>query len=125
MEKHWLNLLRKNWVSRMSDYNRDELASVSMQVILHSGNARAKLFEAVDWASKANFEKADTCMDQANDELIQAHKSQTKTIQLEAEGIDIPYSVLFSHAQDTLMTAKTEQNLIKEMIKLYIRLGEN
>lgn len=109
----------------MSNFDRDDLASISMQVILHAGNARERIFKAVDLASEDEFDKADACMEQANDELVLSHKAQTHTLQLEAEGIDIPYSTLFSHAQDTLMSVKTEQNLVKEMIKLYKKLGEN
>jgi cellobiose-specific phosphotransferase system component IIA len=104
--------------------DRDELASIAMQVILHAGDAREKIFQAVDEASNGEFEAAKILMGEANTELLKAHQAQTNTLQLEAEGINIPYSTLFSHAQDTLMTVKTEQNLIKQMIKLYKKLGE-
>lgn len=102
----------------------EKLATISMQVILHAGNARASLFKAIDSASNYDFKIADELLETANDDLTEAHRVQTETMQLEAEGIQVPYSVLFSHAQDTLMTIKSEQNLIKEMIKLYKRIGE-
>ena len=61
-------------------------------------------------------------MKQANDEVVEAHRAQTSTLQKEADGVEIPYSPLFGHAQDTLMTVKTEINLMKEIIKIYRNL---
>ncbi|AKP68438.1 PTS lactose transporter subunit IIA [Companilactobacillus ginsenosidimutans] len=104
--------------------DREELSMISMQVIMHAGNAREHIFKAVDLASQSQFEEAEKMMAESNIELIAAHQAQTNTIQLEAGGTGVPYSTLFTHAQDTLMSVKTEQNLIKEMIKLYKRLGE-
>lgn len=103
---------------------RDDLAMVSMGVILHAGNAREAIFKAVDQAAQGKFEEADNLMNEANFALIEAHKAQTSTLQKEAEGIEIPYSSLFGHAQDHVMTVKTEYNLVKEIIKLYKRLEE-
>lgn len=106
----------------MEEVSKDELVSISMQVILHAGNARELVFQAVNKASEANFEEANRLIKEANDEVGTAHQAQTNMLQKEAEGIDIPYSPLFGHAQDTLMTVKTEINMMQEMIKLYKKL---
>jgi len=106
----------------MEQVSKEELALVSMNVILHAGNARDYVFQAVDKASNGEFDQADELMQKANDEIVTAHKAQTNTLQLEAEGIDIPYSPLFGHAQDTLMTVKSELNIMREIIKLYKRI---
>ncbi|WP_312473669.1 PTS lactose/cellobiose transporter subunit IIA [Neobacillus sp.] len=106
----------------MEQISKEQLALVSMNVILHAGNARDYVFQAVDKASNGDFDQADELMKQANDEIVTAHKAQTNTLQLEAEGIDIPYSPLFGHAQDTLMTVKSELNIMREIIKLYKRI---
>lgn len=103
---------------------RDDLAMVSMEAILHAGNAREAIFKAADQAAQNKFEEADKLMKEANAELVEAHRAQTSTLQKEAEGIEIPYSSLFGHAQDHVMTVKTEHNLVKEIIKLYKRLEE-
>ncbi|GEN88458.1 PTS lactose/cellobiose transporter subunit IIA [Oceanobacillus sp. FSL W8-0428] len=106
----------------MEEVSKDELVSISMQVILHAGNARELVFQAVNKASEAKFEEADRLIKEANDEVGTAHQAQTNMLQKEAEGIDIPYSPLFGHAQDTLMTVKTEINMMQEIIKLYKEL---
>ncbi|MGV3466575.1 MAG: PTS lactose/cellobiose transporter subunit IIA [Heyndrickxia sp.] len=102
--------------------SKEELSIISMNVILHAGNARDYVFKAVDKASKGEFDQADELMNQANEEIIAAHKAQTETLQKEAEGFDLPFSPLFGHAQDTLMTVKSEMNVMREIIKLYKRL---
>lgn len=107
----------------MNNVPREELNLLSMQVILHAGNARDFVFQAVGQASEQNYEEAHRLMDLANEEIVLAHKEQTDTLQKEAEGIDIPYSPLFGHAQDTLMTVMSEINMMKEIIKIYQRIG--
>lgn len=106
----------------MEEVQRADLNLLSMQVILHAGNARDFVFQAVNKASAGEFEAAQELMNLANQETVQAHKMQTDTLQKEAEEIEIPYSPLFGHAQDTLMTVMTEINLMKEIIKIYQRL---
>ncbi|MBU5214084.1 PTS lactose/cellobiose transporter subunit IIA [Heyndrickxia oleronia] len=106
----------------MEQVNKEELALISMNVILHAGNARDYVFQAVDKASNGEFNQADELMKKADEEIVIAHKAQTNTLQKEAEGIEIPFSPLFGHAQDTLMTVKSEMNIMREIIKLYKKI---
>ncbi|MDH5164289.1 PTS lactose/cellobiose transporter subunit IIA [Heyndrickxia oleronia] len=106
----------------MEQVNKEELALISMNVILHAGNARDYVFQAVDKASNGDFNQADELMKKADEEIVIAHKAQTNTLQKEAEGIEIPFSPLFGHAQDTLMTVKSEMNIMREIIKLYKKI---
>lgn len=106
----------------MEKITLEELASISMNVIMHAGTARDYVYQAVDKASAREFDEADQLMIEANNEIVTAHKVQTKTLQKEAEGVEFPFSPLFAHAQDTMMTVKSEMNIMREMIKLYKRL---
>ncbi|GIP30357.1 PTS lactose transporter subunit IIA [Paenibacillus sp. J23TS9] len=106
----------------MEKITLEELATISMNVIMHAGTARDYVFQAVDKASAGAFDEADQLMNEANKEIVIAHKAQTKTLQKEADGVEFPFSPLFAHAQDTMMTVKSEMNIMREMIKLYKRL---
>jgi len=106
----------------MEKITLEELAAISMNVIMHAGTARDYVFQAVDKASEGEFDEADQLMIEANKEIVIAHKAQTKTLQKEADGVEFPFSPLFAHAQDTMMTVKSEMNIMREMIKLYKRL---
>lgn len=106
----------------MKQIDKEELITIAMNVILHAGNARDYVFKSIHKSAEGHEKEAEELLDKANEEIKIAHKTQTETIQKEAEGIEIPYSTLFSHAQDTLMTVKTEINLIQEINKIHKRL---
>ena len=64
------------------------------------------------------YDEADKEMQLANDALAKAHDSQTEMLQKEAAGEKVDFSILFVHAQDHLMTAISEKNLIEQIIEL-------
>ena len=57
-------------------------------------------------------------MKKADKEIAEAHRIQTDAIQGEAKREKMEYSVLFTHAQDTLMTIYSEINLANQIIKI-------
>lgn len=97
---------------------------VSMQIILHGGNARASAYEAIAFARKGDVPLAEKTLQDAEKELQAAHLIQTKALQIwnAEENINIP--LIMIHAQDHLMTAMAEKNLITELIYLYKKLYE-
>ncbi len=92
------------------------LIQVAMQIILHAGNARLHAADALASAKKNDFENAEELMKKAEEEIVLAHKAQTEVIQNEMSGQGYDYSLLFTHAQDTLMTIKSELTFSKELI---------
>ena len=65
-----------------------------------------------------DFALAEVEIKQANEEIVQAHRIQTDAITAETSGEDGEYSVLFAHAQDTLMTIYSEINIAKRMLAI-------
>lgn len=94
----------------------EALIEVAMQIILHAGDARNFAKDALKAAKISDFAQADDLMKQADVQILEAHHAQTDIIQRAMGGESYPYSILFSHAQDTLMTIKTELNLSRELI---------
>lgn len=90
-----------------------------MAIILHAGDARLQVKLALDAIAAGNFEEAKACMAKANEEIRIAHRVQTDAIQGEAQGNKSEYSLLFAHAQDTLMTIYSEINIAKQMIAIF------
>lgn len=99
------------------------LIHVSMQIILHAGEARNKVLKALEFANIYDFDKADDVMKEALASIQLAHVSQTKIIQNEMSGENYEACLLFTHAQDTLMTINSEITLSKEMIKMYRKIS--
>ncbi|MEB2492023.1 PTS lactose/cellobiose transporter subunit IIA [Peribacillus frigoritolerans] len=93
------------------------------EIISHSGNARGFAFEALKEAEEFNFEKAEELIKQGQEELNMAHKTQTKLIQAELNGVPSEKTLLMIHAQDHLMTAMSEQKLIEHMIRIVKKLA--
>lgn len=101
----------------MSEDN--ELIPVSMNIILHAGDARTCASKAIEYAKNNEFEKAYEELDKAEAEMNKAHSAQTEVMQNEMAGSNYELCILFIHAQDTLMTIKSEINMAKEFIDLY------
>lgn len=94
----------------------EELTQVAMQIILHAGDARTKAAEALEAAKQGNFDLAHELIEEADKNVLEAHRSQTGVIQAEAGGKSYPYTILFAHAQDTLMTIASELRLTKQLV---------
>ena len=97
----------------------DKTAENSMQIILHAGDARVHCMNALKAIEKSDFELAKEEIKLANGEIVKAHHIQTNAISGETQGEPSDYSVLFAHAQDTLMTIYSEINIAKRMIKIF------
>ena len=91
----------------------------AMGIILHAGDARVLCKEALECLASSNFEKAELKMKEANKKITEAHKIQTNSIQEETRGKPSEYSLLFAHAQDTLMTIYSELNISKQLVNIF------
>jgi cellobiose PTS system EIIA component len=92
----------------MDDSRRDTLNQVAMQIILHAGDARALLRTTYESLTAQDFVKAQEVLAAAKADITKAHKAQTELIQAEARGERRAPTLLFNHAQDTLMTINSE-----------------
>lgn len=97
----------------------DQLNQLSMNILVHAGNARDHLVQSLESLEAMNFSKAKEEVKAARQEVVIAHGLQTDTLQLEASGEQIRYSTLFCHAQDTLMTAQSEILIGEYLIRLF------
>lgn len=97
----------------------NEVAQSAMEIILHAGDARLKCKEALDQIALFDIENAKDKLKESQEEITKAHKVQTDAIQNETRGEKSEYSLLFAHAQDTLMTIYSEINIAKQLIKIF------
>lgn len=101
--------------------DEDALTELSMQILIHAGNARDETVNGLTTLEDGKFVEAAKHMQASRKEIVVAHGLQTSTLQKEAEGINIRYSPLFCHAQDTLMTAQSELLIAEHLVKLFKR----
>jgi len=102
----------------------EAVAAVAMQMVIHAGDARNLVMEALDAAGESDYDLVTAKLAEAQEELRQAHIFQTEIVQAEAAGKKYQYSLLFTHAQDTVMTICSELNMAKKMIALYKKTDE-
>lgn len=103
---------------------KDDLQVVAFEIILHSGDARTIVHEGLNLMNEGKFEEAEKKMEDANNELLEAHKSQTKLLQDYANGDEITMEVIMVHAQDHLMTTMTLREMAIEFLKMYKQIYE-
>ena len=96
----------------------DELIDTSMMLIVHSGDARAAAFHALQEAKAGNFEEAKKLMAESKAKALEAHHIQTLLAD-EGNGEGPQVTLLLVHAQDHLMTSMLAQELIEELIDLH------
>ncbi|MBP2652071.1 MAG: phosphotransferase system lactose/cellobiose-specific subunit [Firmicutes bacterium] len=95
------------------------MEEIIFEIIIHAGNAKAEAYDALKEAENGEFIKAAEALERAEAELGIAHRAQTGIIQQEADGKKTSVTLLMVHAQDHLMTAISEKNLIANMIGLH------
>ncbi|MDY0406494.1 PTS lactose/cellobiose transporter subunit IIA [Virgibacillus sp. 179-BFC.A HS] len=100
----------------------DEMETICFQIISNAGTARSLIVEALQEARDGNFDQVQNKFDEANKYFTEAHKVHASLIQQEAKGDGVPFSLLFMHAEDQLMSTETIKHMAKEMIHLYERV---
>jgi PTS system cellobiose-specific IIA component len=111
----------ENPMMGMSDEEKREyIINKAMEIIMNSGDARNYAAQARDEINNGNYAKAAQLLKEADKVQTAAHVTQTEMIQGDIRGGDeaMQYSVLFAHAQDTLMTIQVEINMTKAMLKM-------
>ena len=104
----------------MEEFDLDTPIEVyAMNMIMHAGDARTLILDALEDFENNRDEEAQNKLDKAHEELIKAHQIQTTYIQtIAGGGAEEQYSVLFTHAQDTMMTIYSEYNITSRLIRI-------
>ncbi|SES10560.1 PTS cellobiose transporter subunit IIA [Salipaludibacillus aurantiacus] len=98
---------------------QEQIQSVAFEIILHSGQARTIIHEAFTLMKNNEFKNAENKLEEANEEIVLAHKSQTELLQKYSSGESITMEIIMVHAQDHLMTVMTLKDIASEMLHLY------
>ena len=107
----------------MENTTIEKLNSAAMQIILHAGDCRNLLNEAVNALLEDKSEEdIKAKITAAKKEITKAHVIKTEMIQSSINEDELQTTLLFTHAQDTLMTINSEVNLTQNMIRLYRKL---
>ena len=96
----------------------EQLEMKIMNIIINAGDCKNHAYMALSKVNEGEYEECDKEIQLSNEALSKAHDAQTEMLQKEAAGEKVDLSLLFIHAQDHLMTAISEKNLIEQIIDL-------
>lgn len=103
----------------------DEMNSQAMEIIVNAGNGRTLLNKALEALYEGDEELYNLHMEAAKKEMIAAHAAQTKVLQSTIADEEVRPNILFTHAQDTLMTIMSEMNIAKHLAKVVRMIKES
>ncbi|HLR43213.1 MAG TPA: PTS cellobiose transporter subunit IIA [Pseudogracilibacillus sp.] len=104
---------------------QDQIQSVAFDIILHSGSSKTMIHEAFAMIRNKEFKNAEIKLEEANEELVLAHKSQTQLLQQYSSGETINMEIILVHAQDHLMNTMTFREVALEMLYLYEKIEKD
>jgi PTS system cellobiose-specific IIA component len=108
-------------MNELAAITADEMNSIALEIIMQAGDARLCISDAIKAAACGDYEKIDEKLEEAKKHLAKAHRRQTDIVQSEGEGNKHEHTLLFMHAQDTLMTIYSEMNIIRQLKVVFER----
>lgn len=102
----------------------EEMNTQAMEIIVSAGNGRTLLNKALEALYEGDEEVYNSYMEDAKKEMVAAHAAQTKVLQSTITDEEVKPNILFTHAQDTLMTIMSEMNIAKHLSKIVRMIKE-
>ena len=97
------------------------LELTAFQIISAVGTARSCYIEAIAKAKAGEYEAAQACIKEGDENFAQGHDAHAGLLQREANG-ENTVSLLILHAEDQLMSAEAFKIIAQEFIDVYQRL---
>lgn len=102
----------------MEENEKRDINMVAMEVIMNAGDGRDKIDEALAVMAEGRLDEVDKLLEEAEALIVKAHNAQTEVIQSQVSGENMEYSLLFVHAQDTVMTITTELRMTRKLLPI-------
>ncbi|MDO5407612.1 MAG: PTS lactose/cellobiose transporter subunit IIA [Eubacteriales bacterium] len=100
------------------------LEMICFQIISSVGTARSSYIEAIQKAKAGDFEGAEACIAEGQEQFLKGHEAHFELLTKEAQGIPVGGSLILVHAEDQLMSAEGFKIIAEEMIASYKRITE-
>lgn len=97
---------------------------IAFEIIAAVGTARKFYADAVKTAEAGDFARARQQISEGNQALITAQQSHLVCIQKEADGAQLPFSILFMHSEDQLFSAELIRDMSLQLISVYEKINE-
>ena len=101
----------------------EELQRIAFEIIASVGEAKTFYTEAVKLAKQGNITEARETIGRGNEVFEKAHEHHFSCIQREAEGEELPFSILFLHAEDQLLSTELMRDMAVQLADVYEELN--
>lgn len=98
--------------------NKKTMDEIAMSIISKAGDAATCGGMAMDYLKQKKYDLARRKLEEGKEYIAEAHNEQTDIIQSVLTQGKCEYSLLFAHAQDTLMTIESELRVYSVLIEL-------
>jgi PTS system cellobiose-specific IIA component len=95
--------------------SNEAMNSIAVEIIMLAGDARLCVPQGFKAVLEGRFEEAGTKLEEARKKLAEAHGLQAEIVQSEGEGKKHEHTLLFIHAQHTLMAVFSEINMLRQL----------
>ncbi|WP_423190401.1 PTS lactose/cellobiose transporter subunit IIA [Alkalibacterium sp. f15] len=99
-----------------------DMEQLIFEIIASAGESRDLTYQALDNINDGKIDEAYKLIEEAEKTMNTAHNVQTKLIQSEIQGEKIDGGLLMIHAQDHMMTAIAEHQMVKRMLPIFEKL---
>jgi len=96
-----------------------DLELLCFEIIANVGTARSSYIEAIQFAKKGEYEKAEELIKQGDEAYKQGHRAHAELIAWNMKEASAPMNMLMAHAEDQLMSAEAFQILCVEFMDVY------
>lgn len=97
----------------------EELQSIAFEIITIIGEAKSHYMNAIALAKDNKIEEANETIKKGNKVLAEAHTKHFDCIQKEANGEQLPFSILFMHSEDQLLSTEIMRDMAVQLITVY------
>ncbi len=102
---------------------KEQMQATGFQIIATVGEAKSLFMEAIYKAKENKIDEAKELIKKGEGIFSNAHTMHFELVQKEAQGEDLPFSLLFMHAEDQLLSTETIKIMAIEMIDLYEKIN--
>lgn len=100
--------------------NKNDVAMIGFEIVAYSGEARSKYLNALKIVKeKGDQEEVKKLIEEAEESMKLAHKSQTEILAMEASGENVELGFIFVHGQDHLMTTILLRDILETLMDIY------
>ena len=103
---------------------KEAMQGAAFQMIAIAGTAKSEYLEAVTMAREGKFVEAFAKIEEGRTLMADAHHLHFEFITREANEEDLPFSLIFMHAEDQLLTTEVIELMCTENIRLYEALSK-